>query len=182
MKPFAYERAGETAEALALHTEHAAYLAGGTNLVDLMRLGVADDARPAVAVLLEHARRGAQLPGRAVTALERVMLDERRLQRVQVRVARQAFDRGHLGPVVRDGQDEAGVDPPAVQQHRARAALPLVAALLRPGQREVIAQEVQQAGPRVDGKPVRFAVDTDGDARVHAAGPTHYPMAAPAQS
>jgi xanthine dehydrogenase YagS FAD-binding subunit len=40
MKPFAYERAGATAEALALHTEHAAYLAGGTNLVDLMRLGV----------------------------------------------------------------------------------------------------------------------------------------------
>jgi xanthine dehydrogenase YagS FAD-binding subunit len=41
MKPFAYERASGTAEALALHERaHAAYLAGGTNLVDLMRLGV----------------------------------------------------------------------------------------------------------------------------------------------
>ena len=42
MKPFAYERAGATAEAIELHTARAAYLGGGTNLVDLMRLGVAD--------------------------------------------------------------------------------------------------------------------------------------------
>jgi xanthine dehydrogenase YagS FAD-binding subunit len=42
MKPFAYERAGATAEAIELHTARAAYLAGGTNLVDLMRLGVAE--------------------------------------------------------------------------------------------------------------------------------------------
>jgi xanthine dehydrogenase YagS FAD-binding subunit len=42
MTPFAYARAGDTAEALRLgHAETAAYLGGGTNLVDLMRETVA---------------------------------------------------------------------------------------------------------------------------------------------
>ena len=42
MKAFAFERATATAEAIELHERgHAAYLGGGTNLVDLMRLGVA---------------------------------------------------------------------------------------------------------------------------------------------
>lgn len=39
MKPFAYERAGSAAEAVA--RTGVTYLGGGTNLVDLMRLGVA---------------------------------------------------------------------------------------------------------------------------------------------
>ncbi|MFF3325170.1 FAD binding domain-containing protein [Streptomyces sp. NPDC002889] len=43
MKPFAYLRAGSAAEAVAAFASRsdAQYLAGGTNLVDLMRLGVA---------------------------------------------------------------------------------------------------------------------------------------------
>jgi xanthine dehydrogenase YagS FAD-binding subunit len=41
MKAFAYERAGAPAEAIELARHgHARYLGGGTNLVDLMRLGV----------------------------------------------------------------------------------------------------------------------------------------------
>jgi xanthine dehydrogenase YagS FAD-binding subunit len=45
MKPFAYERADEAAAAVAAVADHdgrAAFLAGGTNLVDLMKLGVAE--------------------------------------------------------------------------------------------------------------------------------------------
>ena len=42
MTPFSYARAGDTAEALRLgHADAAAYLGGGTNLVDLMRETVA---------------------------------------------------------------------------------------------------------------------------------------------
>ena len=42
MTPFSYARAGDTAEALRLGAERAAaYLGGGTNLVDLMRETVA---------------------------------------------------------------------------------------------------------------------------------------------
>jgi xanthine dehydrogenase YagS FAD-binding subunit len=40
MKPFSYARAGSAADAVGQFRDGAAYLAGGTNLVDLMRLGV----------------------------------------------------------------------------------------------------------------------------------------------
>jgi len=40
MRPFAYERAEDAASAVALIDEHTRFLAGGTNLVDLMKLGV----------------------------------------------------------------------------------------------------------------------------------------------
>ncbi|MET8954006.1 FAD binding domain-containing protein [Streptomyces sp. NPDC004393] len=42
MRPFRYERAGDVPEAVALlaRAPHGAFLAGGTNLVDLMKLGV----------------------------------------------------------------------------------------------------------------------------------------------
>lgn len=45
MRPFAYESAVTADEALALHHGEAAYLGGGTNLVDLLRLGVERPAR-----------------------------------------------------------------------------------------------------------------------------------------
>jgi len=40
MRPFTYVRAGSPAEAIGAFQDGAAYLGGGTNLVDLMRLGV----------------------------------------------------------------------------------------------------------------------------------------------
>jgi xanthine dehydrogenase YagS FAD-binding subunit len=45
MKPFAYERAQDIAGAIALHADGDRYLAGGTNLVDLMKLEVETPAR-----------------------------------------------------------------------------------------------------------------------------------------
>ncbi|POM27603.1 4-hydroxybenzoyl-CoA reductase subunit beta [Actinomadura rubteroloni] len=45
MRPFAYERAVSAEDALNRHTDDTQYLGGGTNLVDLMRLGVATPAR-----------------------------------------------------------------------------------------------------------------------------------------
>lgn len=44
MTPFSYARAGDTAEALRLGRSDAAYLGGGTNLVDLMRETIAHPA------------------------------------------------------------------------------------------------------------------------------------------
>jgi xanthine dehydrogenase YagS FAD-binding subunit len=71
MTPFSYARAGDTAEALRLGAERAAaYLGGGTNLVDLMREAV---ARPGVLVdvtglsgTIEETERGGILIGAAV--------------------------------------------------------------------------------------------------------------------
>ncbi|MEV3923061.1 FAD binding domain-containing protein [Actinomadura coerulea] len=45
MRPFAYERAASAEDALRRHQDGAVYLGGGTNLVDLMRLGVEEPSR-----------------------------------------------------------------------------------------------------------------------------------------
>jgi xanthine dehydrogenase YagS FAD-binding subunit len=53
MKPFRYERAGDAAAAIAMLSQEpaGAFLAGGTNLVDLMKLGV---AQPQVLIDISH--------------------------------------------------------------------------------------------------------------------------------
>jgi xanthine dehydrogenase YagS FAD-binding subunit len=59
VKPFAYERADETARAVAAVASshgHAAFLGGGTNLVDLMKLGVATPERLVDVTGLPHTR------------------------------------------------------------------------------------------------------------------------------
>ena len=74
MKPFAYERADETARAVAAvagSDGRAAFLGGGTNLVDLMKLGVATPERLVDVTRLPHAqiqetRHGGVLIGAAV--------------------------------------------------------------------------------------------------------------------
>src|SRR5262249_47242582 len=90
----------------------------------------------------------ADLTGRAIATLERVVVDERLLQGMQGAVPRQTFDRGHAGAILHDGEREARHNTPAVEQHRAGAALAVVATLLRAGQIEVLAQCIEQGGPR----------------------------------
>src|SRR5258708_6834041 len=83
--------------------------------------------------------RVADLPGRAIAALERVMVDERLLQRMQLSVGCEAFDRGDLGAIVHDRKRQARIDAPSVNQYGAGAALALIAAFLRAGQVEALA-------------------------------------------
>ena len=97
----------------------------------------------------EHADGRADLAGSAVAALEAVALDEGGLQRVQRARRAQAFDRHDLVALVHDGERQARVDAPAVDQHGAGAALPVVAALLGAGQVQMLAQRVEQRRPRV---------------------------------
>ena len=54
--------------------------------------------------------------------------------RMQLVAVRHALDGQDVGAVVADRQGEAGIDPPAVDQDRAGAALAAVAALLGSGQ------------------------------------------------
>ena len=72
------------------------------------------------------------------------------LQRVQVVAVGEALDRRDLEAVLRDGEQQAGVRAAAVDEHGARAALPVVAALLGPGEPEVLAQHVEERRARVD--------------------------------
>ena len=98
---------------------------------------------------LDQADRAHDLARRAEPALEAVMRDERRLHRMQLVAARDALDREDVGAVVADRQRQARIDPSAVDQDRARAALAAVAALLGSGQVEPLAQEIEQRDARV---------------------------------
>ena len=106
---------------------------------------------------------GADLPGGTVAALEGVMLDEGLLQRMQRASLGQAFDCRDLRTVFHDRQREARVDPPAIDQHGAGAALAVVAALFGPGEVEIETQCVEQRGPRRDGQLALHAVDVQRD-------------------
>ena len=102
------------------------------------------------------------LSWRAVAALERVMVDEGLLHRMQRAVAGadapgQPLDGRHR-LAHGDRQGQAAQHPLAADQHRAGAALAMVAALLGPGQAHVVAQGVEQRRARVDGQYVAGAV------------------------
>ncbi|GAA4231664.1 xanthine dehydrogenase family protein subunit M [Actinomadura meridiana] len=56
MRPFTYERATSVEDALARHDGETYYLGGGTNLVDLMRLGVETPSRLVDVAHLPHDR------------------------------------------------------------------------------------------------------------------------------
>ena len=100
------------------------------------------------------------IPGVQIPHWTAAGLEEGRLERVQPAVGGQALDRANVPALDLADRHEAAVDDLAVEQHRARPALALAAALLGPGQAEVQAQDVEQAAPAGDG-------DLDGPA-VHA--------------
>ncbi len=67
-------------------------------------------ARQAALDLASHADGRADLAGRAVAALETVMVDERLLQWMQVAVLGQALDGGDRSALILHGEGEAGED------------------------------------------------------------------------
>ena len=62
----------------------------------------------------------------------------------------QTLDGGDGVAFVHHGERQAGRDAPAADDHGAGAALALVAALLAAGEMQVLAQRVEQRGPRVE--------------------------------
>ena len=83
-------------------------------------------------------------PRRAEAALDGACVDERLLDRMQAPPSRQPFDRRHLVPVGLHGEHEAGAHERAVEQHRARAALTLLAGVLGAGKPELLAQREEE--------------------------------------
>ena len=77
--------------------------------------------------------------------------------------AGQALDRADVGAVRLDGQDDAGADAGAVQQHRAGAADAMLAADVGAGQAKVLAEEVDEKPPGLHLGHVRLAVDGQAD-------------------
>ena len=109
----------------------------------------------------EHRDGGADLPGRAIAALIAVVFDERGLHGMHLVGRAQAFDGGDAIAFVHHRQREAGIDAPSARDHRAGAALAVIAALLGAGEMQVIAQRIEQRGARVELERVWFAVDLE---------------------
>jgi hypothetical protein len=109
----------------------------------------------------------------AVAALHRLLLDECPLQRVQVFLRAQPFERHNLVVVAERGQwRHTGAHRPAVHMDRAGAALRQTAAEARPVQSEIVAQHIKQRHVRVvDAGRDALAVDVQGPGDRHDAPP-----------
>ena len=79
-------------------------------------------------IFFQQRNRGANLAGRAIAALKSIVLDERGLHRMQFIAIGQPFDRRDLVALVHECEGETRIDPSAIHQNRARAALPVIAA------------------------------------------------------
>ena len=88
--------------------------------------------------------------GRAKAALHGAGVDEGALDRAQLAARAEALDGGDLAALGLAGEHQARADEEAVEVDRAGAALALFAGVLRAHQAEVLAQQLQQAGDRLD--------------------------------
>src|SRR5437016_8207144 len=93
----------------------------------------------------------------AVSALDRLLVDKRLLQRMEPRLVADPFDSDDLVTGYRPQRRVARRHGIAVQQHVARAALRLAAAEPRPLQLQIVTKDVQQRGARLG---LNFAVAT----------------------
>ena len=91
------------------------------------------------------------------------MVAERLLQRRQLAVAREPLDRLDRRAVGLDGEQHAALHRQPSTMDRAGAAVAGVAADVRPGQVEVVADEVDEQAARLDLALVALAVDLDRD-------------------
>ena len=89
------------------------------------------------------------LARRAEAALEAVIFDKGRLDRVELVVRCQTLDGGDRRTVMGQGKGKAGIDATAIDENGAGAALAAVAALFGAGQMEAFAQEIEKRDARI---------------------------------
>lgn len=109
--------------------------------------------------------------GRAVSALQAMMLGQRHLNGVELFTRfGDAFDRFHRVPIGLRGQEQTGANGCSVEQHRAGATDAVLAADMRARQANLMPQHVRQMRPRFNGDVVFRAIDAhrDGVAIRHA--------------
>jgi hypothetical protein len=89
------------------------------------------------------------------------MKDERLLEGVKSTRLSNAFNGRNIATFELDSKCKARQNPLAIHENSAGTACPLIAALLRTMQFEVVPQEVQQRRARVELDCCRLAVDHD---------------------
>ena len=104
------------------------------------------------------------MPGVQIAALQAVVLAEGLLHRMQRPVRRrQALDGEHVGAFELQREHGAGLHRLAVDLHDAGAALRGVAADMRAGEPQILAQQLHQQRARIDIGGDGFAVHGEGN-------------------
>ena len=97
------------------------------------------------------------------------MFNKRFLQRIEFVAFRQAFDGEDVFPFHPDGELAAGVHVAPIDDHRTGAALAAIAADLRSGKAQFIAQHFGQGTSVFDFEAIRFPVNFERNRRSIAA-------------
>jgi hypothetical protein len=116
-----------------------------------------------IGVALQQIVRAHNHARRAKAALQAVLFPKRSLQRMQIAVLGQAFDRGDLAAVRLHGEHGARFHRLSIHQHGARAALARVTAEGGSRQAERLAQKVRQQQTRLHFCGTHSAVDGEFD-------------------
>src|SRR5262245_21699809 len=122
-------------------------------------------------VLIEKRLGGENHAVQTVAALRGLLLDERFLNRMWLFRTAEPFERDNLGAVHGADRRAAAAHGAAVHDRSTRTALSETAAEFRSFQRQIVAEDVQQRGGRVDvhgvGLPVYFQSENThcGDSR-----------------
>jgi hypothetical protein len=116
--------------------------------------------RPAFA---DQSNGGHDLAGRAIAALEGIVVDEGLLHRVQGTILCQSFHGCHSGTVQPNREDKTGRNAASIHEHSAGAALAVVTALLGTSQIQILAQRVEQRRPRCNGQRAHYVINMKRD-------------------
>src|SRR2546430_17456573 len=92
-----------------------------------------------------------------------IRFDKRRLHRMHFFRLTDAFDGRDLIALVQSGESETRKLALAINVHRARTALPVIASLLRSSQVQMLAQAIEKSRARIDSQIVRFSVNREGN-------------------
>ena len=133
---------------------------------EVAREGLADLVVRRARRVIEQVDGGDDQAGRAEPALHGAGGEKRLLDAVQRTVLGDALDGDDVVPVGLRREDEARADERAVEQHRARSALALLARVLRAGQLELLAEREEEALAAPDVGLAQLAVD--GQLDLHA--------------
>src|SRR5437879_4090319 len=114
-------------------------------------------------ILAEQRFRGEQEGGRTVPALRRAELGEGVLERMQRPAPCHSLDGFHAVPRAREAEHQTGKHGLAVHEHGAGAALAQLAAMLRAGETQVLAQHFEQGLVGREGNLDGLAVQLERD-------------------
>ena len=100
-------------------------------------------------------------PGGAEPALDRAVVEKSLLERREPVFRGDSFDGGNLPAFTLAGQNQTGVDRPAIKDNGAGAALADAAAFLGAGEMEIIPEKIKEPEIGIDPEGMGDAINCD---------------------